>query len=80
MKTVIPFLFAMVWWYDSAGCFDGVFPPWRMSFKQAEAFISGMELAPSTIWSHPVIKPDWEITPFYGVTKETACGAANIST
>jgi quinol-cytochrome oxidoreductase complex cytochrome b subunit len=80
MRTVIPFLFAMIWWYgNESGCFIKVFPPWSMSFKQAEAFISSIE-PPQGGGTHPVIRPDWEITPFYGVTKETACGAADIST
>jgi quinol-cytochrome oxidoreductase complex cytochrome b subunit len=82
MKTVIPFLFAMILWYgNESGCFMGIYPPVHMSFKKAEAFISQREqfhgIGGGT---HPVIKPDWEITPFYGVEKKTACGAADIST
>jgi hypothetical protein len=79
MRTVIPFLFAMIWWYgNESGCFWMVYPEARMSFKQAEAFISDTEWALPA--HHPVIRPDWEITPFYGVEKQTSCGAADIST
>jgi len=72
--TVTLSLFAMVWWYTDAGCFLDAWPNVRMSFKQAETFIRKMEEAHQTEGRHLVIRADWEITPFYGVEKQTSCG------
>ncbi len=71
------FLFAMIWWYDDAGCFWGIFPPVHMSFKRAEDFIRQFGEDEKAEGRHPIIKPDWEITPFNGVEwqKRTSCAA-----